>query len=116
MYRRPPKFVDAAHEAPRSKLKNRSLRRDRAEVTGSHTASGPTAPYIGQQGAARVPNLTDPFAALLVVLAMLQVKHVVCDHPLQSRYQLQNKGTYGHPGGILHAACTPCARPRSFWW
>lgn len=49
-------------------------------------------------------NLTDPFTALLVVLAMLQFKHFVCDYLLQSRYQLQNKGTYGHPGGILHAA------------
>lgn len=49
-------------------------------------------------------NLTDPFAALLIVLAILQVKHFVCDFPLQTSYQLLNKGTYGHPGGIIHAA------------
>lgn len=48
-------------------------------------------------------NLTDPFTALIVVLVVLQVKHAICDYPLQTLYQLQNKGTYGHPGGLLHA-------------
>lgn len=47
--------------------------------------------------------MTDPFVALLVVLTILQVKHFVCDYPLQTAYQLRNKGTYGHPGGILHS-------------
>jgi hypothetical protein len=51
-----------------------------------------------------VVNLTDPFYALLVVLAILQAKHFICDYPLQSLYQLQNKGKYGHPGGIIHSA------------
>jgi hypothetical protein len=50
-----------------------------------------------------VLDLTDPFTALLVVLAILQVKHAICDYPLQTLYQLQNKGSYGHPGGIIHA-------------
>ncbi len=49
-------------------------------------------------------KLTDPFAALLAVLVVLQLKHFICDYPLQTRYELRNKGTYGHPGGILHAA------------
>lgn len=31
-------------------------------------------------------------------------KHFFCDFPLQRAYQYKNKGTYGHPGGILHAA------------
>jgi hypothetical protein len=32
------------------------------------------------------------------------VKHFVCDFPLQAfPYMYQNKGTYGHPGGYLHA-------------
>lgn len=48
-------------------------------------------------------NLNDPFTALIVVLVLLQVKHAICDYPLQTLYQLQNKGTYGHPGGLLHA-------------
>jgi hypothetical protein len=47
--------------------------------------------------------LTDPFAALLAVLVVLQIKHFVCDYPLQTAYQLRNKGTYGHPGGMIHA-------------
>src|SRR5205809_532082 len=32
------------------------------------------------------------------------IKHFICDFPLQWAYQYKNKGTYGHPGGILHAA------------
>ena len=34
---------------------------------------------------------------------MLEVKHFLFDYPLQTAYQLNNKGTYGHPGGILHS-------------
>jgi hypothetical protein len=30
-------------------------------------------------------------------------KHFIVDFPLQGPYQYKNKGTYGHPGGILHA-------------
>ena len=33
----------------------------------------------------------------------LTLKHFVVDFPLQKPYQWMNKGTYGHPGGILHA-------------
>lgn len=40
---------------------------------------------------------------LIAILAALEVKHFICDYPLQSRYQLVNKGTYLHPGGILHS-------------
>ncbi|MBN8994046.1 MAG: DUF3307 domain-containing protein [Rhizobiales bacterium] len=47
--------------------------------------------------------MTDPFAGLLVVMIVLQIKHFICDYPLQTAYQLRNKGTYGHPGGIIHA-------------
>lgn len=31
------------------------------------------------------------------------VKHFLADFPLQTFYQLTNKGKYGHPGGVLHA-------------
>ena len=51
--------------------------------------------------------MTDPFAALLAVLVVLQIKHFICDYPLQTAYQLRNKGTYGHPGGIIHAQFPP---------
>lgn len=40
----------------------------------------------------------------LVILAALLGKHFICDFPLQRRYQYSNKGKYGHPGGLLHAA------------
>lgn len=41
--------------------------------------------------------------AVLLVLFVLQIKHFVVDFLLQNRYQWSNKGTYGHPGGVLHA-------------
>lgn len=47
--------------------------------------------------------MTNPFSALLVVFTVLQIKHFICDYPLQTSYQLYNKGTYGHPGGIIHS-------------
>lgn len=40
---------------------------------------------------------------VIVALALLQVKHFLFDFVFQTMYQLKNKGTYGHPGGILHA-------------
>jgi hypothetical protein len=42
---------------------------------------------------------------VLTVLFLLQLKHFICDFPLQSfPYMYENKGTYGHPGGLLHSA------------
>jgi len=40
---------------------------------------------------------------VLLVLVVLEIKHYVFDYTLQSGYQYKNKGTYGHPGGIIHA-------------
>lgn len=40
---------------------------------------------------------------LIWLFLAFMVKHFVCDFPLQVRYQYMNKGTYGHPGGIVHA-------------
>lgn len=42
-------------------------------------------------------------ASLLLLVACLQAKHLVCDFTLQSADMAANKGTYGHPGGIRHA-------------
>lgn len=39
---------------------------------------------------------------LLLLLLLLQVKHVVADFYLQNEYILANRSTYGHPGGFLH--------------
>ena len=40
---------------------------------------------------------------LIEILVVLQIKHFICDYPLQTLWQLKNKGTYGHPGGIVHS-------------
>jgi hypothetical protein len=47
--------------------------------------------------------VSGPVAALIAVLVILEVKHFLCDYPLQTAYQVKNKGTYGHPGGIIHS-------------
>lgn len=40
--------------------------------------------------------------ALWLIFALF-TKHLIVDFPLQTRLQWSNKGTYGHPGGILHS-------------
>lgn len=40
---------------------------------------------------------------ILAAIAALQIKHVLADYFLQSTYMVQNKGRYGHPGGLMHA-------------
>jgi len=40
----------------------------------------------------------------LILITLLFTKHFVVDFILQTKFQWSNKGTYGHPGGILHAA------------
>ena len=42
-------------------------------------------------------------ATMLILFLMFTVKHFAIDFLCQTRYQWSNKGTYGHPGGILHA-------------
>ena len=42
-------------------------------------------------------------SSLLFLLFLLQVKHLIVDWCWQPSYELQNKGTYGHWGGIRHA-------------
>ena len=46
-----------------------------------------------------------PELALLILaaVALLMGKHAVADFYLQTPYQYLNKGTYGHPGGLIHA-------------
>ena len=41
---------------------------------------------------------------ILTLFTLLILKHFIIDFPTQTPYQWMNKGTYGHPGGILHAA------------
>ena len=41
--------------------------------------------------------------AIMLLLVLFNLKHFVVDFLLQRSYQYSNKGTYGHPGGLLHA-------------
>lgn len=43
-------------------------------------------------------------AEVLVLLLLLQAKHVIADYFLQNAYIIQNRKVYGHPGGLLHVA------------
>jgi hypothetical protein len=47
--------------------------------------------------------MSEPIVILMVFLVCLQFKHFLVDFVLQTRYQLINKGHYGHLGGIIHA-------------
>ena len=40
---------------------------------------------------------------ILLLLFLLQIKHLIVDWCWQPEFEWKNKGTYGHPGGILHA-------------
>ena len=39
----------------------------------------------------------------LAAVAILLTKHALADFYLQTPFQYSNKGTYGHPGGFVHA-------------
>jgi hypothetical protein len=41
---------------------------------------------------------------VLLLVLLLQVKHLVADFFLQNRYMLENRRIYGHPGGLMHVA------------
>lgn len=41
--------------------------------------------------------------ALFLILAALQVKHLLADYVFQSAWMVRNKGRYAHPGGLAHS-------------
>jgi hypothetical protein len=45
----------------------------------------------------------DIILSVIGLLALLQVKHAICDGPLQTAYMVSQKGFYGKPGGFAHA-------------
>ena len=47
--------------------------------------------------------MQDPAILVLVAVAVLMLKHTAADFFLQTPFQYLNKGSYGHPGGLLHA-------------
>ena len=42
--------------------------------------------------------------SILFLVMLLQVKHAVIDGPLQHQWMVADKGAYGRPGGLAHAA------------
>jgi len=40
---------------------------------------------------------------IFILIVGLLTKHFLADYVLQSRYIIENKRHYGHPGGLLHA-------------
>jgi hypothetical protein len=52
----------------------------------------------------------------LIILSLLFTKHFVVDFPLQKEYQWRNKGTYGHPGGLLHSGLHGFFTGLIFWF
>lgn len=42
-------------------------------------------------------------AEVVFLFTFLMTKHFIADFLLQFKYQYENKGTYGHPGGLIHA-------------
>lgn len=46
--------------------------------------------------------MSETLLVTLGLVALLQAKHVVADFMLQSRYIIDNRRYYGHPGGLLH--------------
>jgi len=52
----------------------------------------------------------------LILVTLLFAKHFVIDFPLQTKFQWSNKGTYLHPGGLLHAALHGIGTWLCFYW
>lgn len=52
----------------------------------------------------------------LILITLLFTKHFIVDFPLQTPYQWMNKGTYLHPGGILHSMCHAGGTLMCFAW
>ena len=53
---------------------------------------------------------------VLVLVFLLFTKHFIVDFPLQTKFQYSNKGTYGHPGGLLHSFLHGCGTYFCFAW
>lgn len=41
---------------------------------------------------------------ILLLVLLLELKHSICDGPLQTLWMIGEKGTYGKTGGVVHAA------------
>jgi hypothetical protein len=52
----------------------------------------------------------------LLLVLLLFTKHFIVDFPLQTKVQYSNKGTYGHPGGVLHSWLQGAGTYLCFFW
>lgn len=52
---------------------------------------------------AGLDGLYEAYNLILIGFGYLAFKHLLADFLYQPPYQFQNKGKYGHPGGLLHA-------------
>jgi Protein of unknown function (DUF3307) len=60
----------------------------------------------GWQGRAKLlmaGPMDNTLLAPLLLIGLLQVKHMICDGPLQTLRMVQDKSIYGRPMGLLHA-------------
>jgi hypothetical protein len=48
-------------------------------------------------------SMTETLTVPLIAIALLQLKHMICDGPLQTLRMVQDKSVYGKPMGVLHA-------------
>ncbi len=55
-------------------------------------------------------------SAVLLLILMLQIKHFICDGPLQTRAMVDGKSVYGNRLGMLHAAIHGFGSLATFAW
>ena len=63
----------------------------------------------------KAEDLNDHSAAVLLVIVILELKHFFADYPFQSPWMVQNKGTWGHPAGIVHSLIHVVLTPIAFF-
>jgi hypothetical protein len=54
--------------------------------------------------------------SFIVLLVLLQVKHFIFDFYYQPPYMWQNKGTFGHWGGLVHSGLHALATGIIIYW
>ena len=62
-------------------------------------------PQVGRRDADASRTITGNAmtSAAITLLALLFLKHCICDFVLQTPWQIAQKGIYGAPGGIVHS-------------
>ncbi len=58
----------------------------------------------------------DDAQAVVALLALFAIKHFIFDFLLQKSFHYENKGIYGHPGGLAHAALQGIGTIIALWF